>query len=157
MNEVTIRKATPADIAKLLVFEQAVVEAERPYDPTLKESDAFYYDLNKMIRAPDIEFVLAIVDQKIIGSGYARIEKAKPYNDHTEYAYLGFMYLDPEYRGKGINQMIIRHLKQWALSKNLTEIRLEVYHDNERAVKAYEKEGFKKLITLMRVNLNDRE
>ncbi len=153
MEYVTIRKATPEDIASLLLFEQAVIEAERPFDPTLKASGAFYYDLDKMISSPDTELVVAVVDDRIIGSGYARVEKAKQYNDHEEFAYLGFMYLDPDYRGKGINQMIIRYLKQWAISRNLTEIRLDVYHENERAVKAYEKEGFKKLMTLMRIKV----
>ena len=153
MNQVTIRNATPTDIDTLLRFEQAVIEAERPFDPTLKASGAFYYELDKMISSPDTELVVALVDDRIIGSGYGRVEKAKQYNNHKEFAYLGFMYLDPAYRGKGINQMIIRYLRQWALSRKLTEIRLEVYHDNERAVKAYEKEGFKKLMTLMRLKV----
>jgi GNAT superfamily N-acetyltransferase len=39
-----------------------------------------------------------------IDAGYARIEQAKPYLKHTAYAYLGFMYVLPAYRGKGINK-----------------------------------------------------
>ena len=152
-----IRKALPSDIPSLLNFEQAVIEAERPYDSTVKTSRTFYYDLRQMIAAPDMEFVVAEIEGRIIGSGYARKEPAKEYNIHTDYAYMGFMYLEPAYRGMGINQMIIQHLKQWARSVNLSELRLEVYHDNERAVKAYEKEGFKKLITLMRVNLEEEK
>ena len=49
------------------------------------------------------------------------------------------MYVEPAYRGKGINQMIIAALKTWAYSRNVTELRLDVYHDNANAIKAYEK------------------
>lgn len=34
---ILIRKATPADLETLLRFEQGVVQAERPFDPTLGE------------------------------------------------------------------------------------------------------------------------
>ncbi|MBC7747188.1 MAG: GNAT family N-acetyltransferase, partial [Methylotenera sp.] len=49
MHPITIRKARPADLQKLLVFEQGIITAERSYDPTLKEDPIHYYDLEKMI------------------------------------------------------------------------------------------------------------
>jgi len=36
MNQITIRKATFDDLATLFLFEQGVIEAERPFDSTLK-------------------------------------------------------------------------------------------------------------------------
>ena len=46
--------------------------------------------------------------------------------------------------------MILDYLIAWSHSKNLWEIKLEVYDGNEVAVKAYEKMGFKKNIVEMR-------
>jgi hypothetical protein len=43
-----------------------------------------------MISAPHIQIVVAEI-LELIGSGYARIEVAKPLN-HLNYAYFGFMY-----------------------------------------------------------------
>jgi ribosomal protein S18 acetylase RimI-like enzyme len=40
------------------------------------------------------------------------------------------------------------------LSKGITEVRLEVYHENNAAVSAYEKVGFKKLLTTMRCDIS---
>jgi len=40
------------------------------------------------------------------------------------------MYVHHAYRGKGVNQLIINGLKQWGIAQNVTEMRLEVYHDN---------------------------
>ena len=42
-----------------------------------------------MILDPNIEVVVAEIKNRIVGSGYARIEEAKPYLQHRLYAYLG--------------------------------------------------------------------
>jgi ribosomal protein S18 acetylase RimI-like enzyme len=147
---VEIRRARHGDIETLLQFEQGVINSERPFDPTLKEDPNRYYDLDQMLSDPDVELVVAELNGLIVGSGYARIESSKPYLKHSKHAYLGFMYVDPGYRGKGINNLVVEHLKQWSAANGITELRLEVYSDNEAAIKAYEKAGFKKLLVEMR-------
>ena len=153
MNKINIRKARLEDLNILLEFEQGIITAERPFDPTLKEGKINYYDIEKMITASHIEVLIAEIDSKIVGSGYARIETAKPYLNHDNYAYLGFMYTDPKHRGKGVNANIIEALKKWCQSQNITELRLDVYNDNPSAIRAYEKVGFKKHLVNMRVEL----
>jgi GNAT superfamily N-acetyltransferase len=151
LNPIIIRKARPADLETLLRFEQAIITVERPLNPTMKEGQIHYYDLRAMITANDVGLVVAEQDGVLIGSGYARIEAAKPYLKHSVHAYLGFMYVEPAHRGKGINQMIIAALKTWAHSRNVTELRLDVYHANANAIKAYEKAGFKQHLINMRL------
>ncbi|MFM2369290.1 MAG: hypothetical protein RL619_1590 [Bacteroidota bacterium] len=153
MHPINIRKAHPDDLEKLLEFEQGIISAERPFDPTLKEGKIHYYDIEKMISASHIEILVAEIDSEIIGSGYARIEAAKPYLNHETYAYLGFMYTDEKHRGKGVNAKIINSLKDWCRSKDISELRLDVYNDNNPAIKAYEKVGFKKYLINMRMGL----
>ncbi len=155
MDHLQIRKATLADLPTLLRFEQGVIEAERPYDPTLKTGQIHYYNLEEMITASHIELLVAELDNELIGAGYARIESAKPYLQHSHYAYLGFMYVEPEHRGKGVNKNIIAALQEWAYSQQVTELRLEVYVENASAIKAYEKLGFAKLLVEMRLGLNE--
>ncbi|HEY8957231.1 GNAT family N-acetyltransferase [Chitinophaga sp.] len=151
MQEIIIRKATLADLPVLLDFEQGVIAAERPFDPTLKEGIIHYYDIAAMITAPHIELLVAEAEGQLIGSGYARIENARPYIIFTRYAYLGFMYVAPAWRGKGVNKLIINGLRTWAHSQGIVEMRLEVYATNEPAVKAYEKVGFQPLLVEMRL------
>jgi GNAT superfamily N-acetyltransferase len=155
MEEITTRKATLDDLGTLRRFEQGVISAERPFDPTLKEGRINYYDLEHMIGSPDVELLVAEIGGELVGSGYARIESAKDYLAHTQHAYLGFMYVEPMHRGKGINKIIIAALKEWSLSKKITELRLEVYYDNIPAISAYEKFGFKKHMIEMRMGLED--
>jgi hypothetical protein len=45
-----------------------------------------------MITAAHIEVVVAEIGALIVGSGYARIEAAKPYLKHDNYAYLIYVY-----------------------------------------------------------------
>ena len=148
-----IRKATLDDLATLLEFEQGIIAAERPFDPTLKEGKINYYDIGKMIEANDVEVVVAVLNGQIIGSGYARIENAKPYLNHKLYAYLGFMFTHPDHRGQGVNTLIIEALTNWVRSQDILEMRLDVYNDNPSAIKAYEKVGFKKHLINMRLGL----
>ena len=150
-----IRKATPDDLEQLLVFEQDLIKFERPFDPTVKRDPVNYYDLKMMLTALHIEVAVAEINNKVVASGYARIDKSKPFLKHDKHAYLGFMYVLPEYRGSGINKQIIAHLKNWAASQNINEFRLEVYYDNDSAIKAYEKIGFSRYSLEMRYNLNE--
>ena len=151
MNEFTVRNATPHDLDVLLRFEQGVIEAERPFDPTIRKEKVHYYDLGYLMTSEDAQVVVAETQGQIIASGYALKKPARHYLDHEFYAYLGFMYTHPDFRGKGVNAMIVASLKEWAFARGLTENRLTVYQDNLPAIKAYEKIGFKKHIIEMRI------
>jgi len=153
MEEIIIRKASLNDMNTLLLFEQAVINAERPFDKTIKRGRTNYYNMHELITAPHIELMVAQLGDQLIGSGYARIENAKPFLQHSQHAYLGFMYVDEKHRGKGINKMIIDELKKWAITKGMKELRLDVYVENVGAIKAYEKAGFLKLMVEMRLGL----
>jgi len=154
MSAIFIREAKPADLNVLLEFEQGIVSWERPFDDTLNEGEIHYYDLEAMIVADDVYVVVAESEGRVVGSGYARIEPGKAYQKFRQYAYLGCMYVLPEFRGRGVNAMVLDELTAWCRSENITEIRLEVYHNNHTAIKAYEKAGFKPTLTWMRLGLD---
>jgi ribosomal protein S18 acetylase RimI-like enzyme len=155
MHPIIVRRATTADLESLLRFEQGVVNAERPFDCTLREGPIQYYDLSQILNSENAHFVVAESGPQIVGCGFARIQSAKPYLKHRLQAYLGLMYVDLAYRGDAINGKIIDSLKQWCRSRNIDEMRLEVYHDNLAAVRAYEKAGFSKLMVEMRMRSSD--
>jgi GNAT superfamily N-acetyltransferase len=153
-ENVTTRRATNADLPKLNEFLQMLVEAERPFNPTLKEGEIFYYDLKALLVEERTAVLVIETDGEIIGSGYAQIRSAKAYEQHESFGYLGFMFVTPEFRGKGLNALLLNELKQWVISKGITEVRLQVYSENNAAVSAYEKVGFKKLLTTMRCDIS---
>jgi ribosomal protein S18 acetylase RimI-like enzyme len=147
-----VRKATEQDLGILLEFEQGIVSAERPFNSTLIDGEIHYYDLLYLIQSEDSNVLVVEENNEIVASGYARIKKTENnYSNFDRYAYLGFMYVKPEHRGKGINKLILDELISWSKDKGISEIRLDVYDQNESAVKAYEKAGFEPLLLTMRL------
>ena len=154
MDQIAIRSAKLSDMDRLLDLERALIDAERPFDETIRDGDDVrYYDLEALINSPDAELLVAELDSEILGTGYARLEVSEPYLRHDKHSYLGFMYVVPEHRGKGINKKIIEALEAWSLSKGVTEMQLEVYAGNAAALKAYEKSGYESLLITMRKSL----
>lgn len=149
-TQLTIRTATLSDLPTLRTFEQGVISAERPFDTTLGPDPLRYYDLERMIAAEHIELVVAVLEGEVVGSGYARIEDGLPFVNYKQHAYVGFMYVVPHQRGKGVAHAVVEALRQWSLQRGITEMRLEVYYGNAPAIKSYEKVGFSKLLITMR-------
>jgi len=154
MEDLIIREATVNDHEALLRFEQGVIYAERPFDPTLKEGHIHYYDILEMISASHIHLLVAEKSNGLVACGYARIEESKPYLRHARHAYLGFMYTAPEYRGQGINVKIVEALRKWCTLNDVSEMRLEVYFENAAARNAYAKAGFTNHMIEMRMSTN---
>ena len=150
MDQVSIRSAELSDLERLLEFEQAIIEAERPLDETIRSGPGVhYYDLEGLISSPDALVVVAEQGAEVIGAGYARIEGSEPYLKHNRHSYLGCMYTIPAHRGEGVNGKVMAALEEWSRSRGVTEMKLEVYSENAAAVRAYEKSGYSRLILTM--------
>lgn len=150
---ITTRPATPEDLPVLLQFEQGIITAERPFDPTLKPDPISYYDVGAMIVDPDVEVIVAVDGDLVVGSGYAKEKPSDVYVDPPKHCFLGFMYVHPDYRGRGVNGLVTEALLDWARLRGLTEVQLRVYDDNLGAVRAYKKKGFSKYMVVMRREL----
>ena len=142
-DDILIRAATLEDLPTLLTFEQGIISAERPYDSTLKPDPISYYDIG------------AVSGERLIGSGYAIKKASRHYLNPPYHAFIGFLYVEPDFRGRGVKQRVLEHLFAWARANDLPEIHLTVYPDNAPAIRAYEKVGFEPYILEMRMNLDD--
>ncbi len=149
----TIRKANLDDLSVLLMFEQGLIEAERPMDPTIKDGKISYYDISLLIKNDNSDVFVVEIDNEIVASGYAKILDDRPYLKHDKQGYLGFMFVPEKHRGKGLNKLIMDALVNWCKERKVYELRLDVYDSNEPAIKAYEKAGFKKHLINMRMNI----
>jgi len=65
------------------------------------------------------------------------------------------MFVPEKHRGNGYNKLIVDALLAWCKTKNINEIRLDVYNSNPSAIRAYEKVGFEKHMIHMRININN--
>ena len=153
--EIKIREAKIDDLNTLKLFEQALILYERPFAPNLKKDPIEYYNVTDLIQQKNTDMLVATVAGEIVGSGYSLIRNSKPYKKPKQYAYLGFMYVLPEYRGKGINRKIIECLLDKIKERNITEVQLDVYAENKNALNAYKKIGFKPELLKMRLNTEE--
>ena len=154
MADIAIKSANLNDMGTLLEIEQRIIEVERPFDNELRTESISYYDLEALILSSKAEVLVAEINNKIVGSGYAEIRKSKSYLKHRYHSYLGFMYVEPTFRGKGINKLILDSLKEWSKSQQVFHFSLDVYADNQVAIRAYEKAGFKSNLIEMSVSFD---
>ncbi len=153
-ERITVRRATPSDLETLRRFEQGIVAAERPYDPTIKKGEVTYYDIGALIASSDACVAIAEEGGEAIGCGFARKKASPSFIAPAVHAYAGLMFVTPEHRGRGVSNLIIEALKDWARAHGLTEMRLEVYPANASAIRAYEKTGFGPHMLEMRLSLS---
>lgn len=152
-----IRKATKNDLAILDTFMDDLVNAERPMDVTIKDGKVVYYDLESFITDEDSVLYVVELNGVLVASGYAKIKPDRTYLKHDKHGYLGFMFVPEEHRGNGYNKLIVDALLAWCKTKNINEIRLDVYNSNPSAIRAYEKVGFEKHMIHMRLDTEPKD
>ena len=90
--------------------------------------------------SPYVEGFVFTVEEKVIG--YGMIAKSFSTEFGGECIWIEDIYIESEYRGRGIGTRFIQYIRSTYKDKIL---RLEAEHDNKKALAAYEKNGFKKL------------
>lgn len=150
-----VRKATLTDLPVLLEFEQALIEAERPMDPTIRDTKISYYDISLFIKNEDSDVFVVELNTEIVASGYAKIKADRPYLKHDAIGYLGFMFVPEKHRGHGYNKLIMEALIKWCKARNIFELRLDVYGNNPAALRAYKKAGMTPYLINMRLDIKD--
>jgi ribosomal protein S18 acetylase RimI-like enzyme len=137
------REAETGDLPALLELEQAVIQAERPYNEMIKSQGAVYYDIPALIADSNTCLLLAEQAGQIVATGYIQLRASKPSRVHARHGYIGFMFVDPKLRGQGVNRQIMDRLLAWGADRDVSTFSLDVYAQNESAIRAYEKAGFK--------------
>ena len=154
---VTLREATRADIPNLRRLEQGVVAAERPFCTTIRPYDeaqpVIYYDLEHLIDNDQSRLLVAEHEETVVATAYLTIRESKPCQTHSQHGYLGFMFVARILRGKGLNRLIMESLIEWGQGQGVEHFYLDVYSNNDPAVRAYEKAGFSNLLYEMHAHL----
>ena len=102
-------------------------------------------DSNKLL-------IVAEENNQIVGYLYGII---KPNDDTYKYiiAKLDALYIDNNYRNKGIATSLIEYFKKWAISKNAHKIEVNVWSNNKKAKRLYEKNNFKTVSETLTIDL----
>ena len=144
-----LRPATIEDLPILLTFEQGIIKAEREFENSLKDGEIHYYDLESKIDNENAQILVVDFDDELAASGFVEILDAEEFEKYSKFSSFRFMYVKEAHRNKGLNKMILNGLIEWSDSKNIKEIKLNVFDENIPALNAYLKAGFKKTMVEM--------
>jgi len=135
-----VRKATLEDLEILIKFtaeEAKEAESIKKLPSTLKKGiKAALEDNSKSI-------YWVIMDEN--NTPFGNISALKEWSDWNAgyYWWIQSMYISPEYRGKGYVQMLLAAVQEEMKKEHALELRLYVHKANKKAIRAYEKVGFK--------------
>jgi len=136
--QVTIRRAEPTDyeaIAEILTFPKAIWGTLQVPFPSVEQ-------WRKRLAEPQegLYVLVACVDGEVVGQIGLNTFPARPRRHHV--GSIGMVVRD-DWQGKGIGtqlmQAVVDLADKWL---NLLRLELEVYPDNEPAIKLYKKFGF---------------
>lgn len=133
-----LRSAAAEDVPTLVEF---VVEEAR-------EAQSLGLDVEKTRQA----VAAAVGDPArarywVLEDGRGAICVTREWSDwsNADYWWISFVYVKPEARGQGLVETMVDHVRREAARAGAPEVRLYVHHDNARAIRAYERMGFRTL------------
>lgn len=96
-------------------------------------------------------FVCLMDDNTLIG--WVQIDKAFDYLTGDEIGWINDIYVKMPYRGKGYSKLLMEEALKEFRKNGYSDVRLNVYSHNEKAIKLYEKMGFKDVSKFMKISL----
>jgi len=143
LRDITIRKATPADIPEILRQRRRMYEDMHHSDAiALTEMMKLSADyLAKAILDGSFHAWLACFDDKPIAGGAVIVSPwlAHPYDLECRRATILNVYTDPEYRRRGIARQLMQTMIAWCKEHGLARVTL---HASEDGRHLYESLGF---------------
>jgi ribosomal protein S18 acetylase RimI-like enzyme len=85
--------------------------------------------------------------------GWVQIDKAFDFLTGDEIGWINDLYVKKSYRGKGYSKLLMEAALKEFRENGYSDIRLNVYSHNEKAMKLYEKMGFKDVSKFMKISL----
>ncbi len=116
-----------------LDFQKLVTELDK--DLAIRDGDdhAFYAQFNKIDTIKHV--VIAKLDNKVVGCG-----AIKAFDDST--MEVKRMFVDPEFRGKGIASIVLSELEEWSREMGVKRCILETGNQQHEAIALYHKNNY---------------
>jgi len=138
MNDV-VRRADLGDLGQLVEF---TISEAREAEGVSKEPEKAREGIRAALEDESfaLYWVVQSEDNEILGN----VSVIKEWSNWSAgyFWWIQSMFIKPEYRGRGLLEMLIQTVRESARQSNALEVRLYVHKDNARAIKAYKKTGF---------------
>ena len=144
---IRIRKALPADAAFIAEHAHRMLDFNLPGWRTNEKDIMVKADINHLTKAlqaddkNDVMFIAEDASNKPLG--FVRVNIQTDYFTNEEHAHVNDIVVTGEAEGKGIGKLLLAKADEWAKAKGARWITLNVFDENSRAKKVYEKAGYK--------------
>ena len=150
--DVKIRKAVLSDLESIMILFDKLSLSDFPYD---KEVDVYWahtpagkkYFTDK-IQDKSCACFVAEIDSKIVGY-FLGIKKEDPTYRLIKVADLEHLVVDEEFRNQGIGKKLMDAFTAWAKGEGINKVSVNVFTDNEKGIKFYNREGFLPFQTIL--------
>jgi ribosomal protein S18 acetylase RimI-like enzyme len=99
----------------------------------------------------DAYFICLMDEETLIG--WVQIDKAFDYLTGDDVGWINDLYVKQPYRGKGYSKLLIEESFKEFKKNGYSDVRLNVYSFNDKAIKLYEKMGFQDVSKFMKVSI----
>ena len=135
----TIRKARAKDAAAILAFIHKLADYERRSDEVIANVDLISQSL--FCREPKVFCDIAEQNGEPVGFALWFYNFSTFHGRHG--IYLEDLFVEPDYRGKGIGKTLLKHLARRCIDEGLTRLQWWVLDRNEPAIAFYQSLGAK--------------
>jgi ribosomal protein S18 acetylase RimI-like enzyme len=144
---ITVRKALPEDATFISAHAHRMLNFNLPGWRANEKDIMVKADINhltKTLQTDDENDAMFIAeDESNSPLGFIRVNMQTDYFTGEEHAHVNDIVVTAEAEGKGAGKLLLKKADEWAKAKNARWITLNVFNENYRARKVYEKAGYK--------------
>lgn len=146
MDKIVLEKAKIEDLPTIVELHNEQSNESRKFMKGLdKKEKVFFYskaEIKKLLTSPTCYLVLAKLNNKTVGCGLARIEKASRWSKYKLQGYLGMLYVKPMYRRQGIAWALQEERVRWLKERGIKLLTCTVFVANKESLSLQQKRGF---------------
>jgi ribosomal protein S18 acetylase RimI-like enzyme len=147
-NAMLIRSAVPTDIPAVLPLVTKICALHESWDYArfsfiLHPEQRYERFLNRLITDERSVFLVAEDEEQLIGFLIATVESEIPIYRLKEFAFIHDIWVNPEYRQKGIGRDMVTQAIEYFYQMGVEQIRLDTAAINEPARRLFASCGFR--------------
>jgi ribosomal protein S18 acetylase RimI-like enzyme len=144
---ITIRKASPDDASFIAAHAHRMLDFNLPGWRSNEKDKMVKADINHLTKAlqanGENDAMFIAEDESQTPLGFLRVNMQEDYFTGEQHAHVNDIVVTAEAEGKGAGKLLLEKADEWAKEKNARWITLNVFDENFRAKKVYEKSGYK--------------
>lgn len=144
---------TKEEIQKCDEFLNKLVKDEKRYNDNIDDNMVINNYYENFYKSETSKLFIAKDNENIIGYIFIKITNPKQNAEIYKEALIDALYVEKEYRNKGVATTLIQKAKEYSKEKDAKKIMISVIKDNENALNLYHKLGFEEFSFRLKQNL----